>query len=452
MEKRGILFSHLYIYKFLKNLLIKIFLYNTDLEKNTYSFYARGVGIFSDSFYYRLKKKKKKKEPYSYDRYKPDLFFSLFLYYAYFSRVKVEKKQREILNFKSLFLKKKKRRNFKFLSIENYNKKKRSDLNIRYLNKLKEGDLEFFFKDFKIAEESKNFLKMYSYENKIKNLNSKKLNLGFLDFFLYIFFKINMMYKKDDDILKGKKKRKSLEMVLNYHTKISKSIFLLKKFLKLKLRFGVRKIQRRSLKNFIFFLTFLIKFFYRIKNRSRRSIFKLRDLNIKLVRMFVFNKLLANFASFYGKFLNHIISILNVHIKNTFFKFCYITNNSINAKFITRYIGLKLKKKFPLFYVINPLKKEFRKLAFKKKRKKFNSSPLYKSKYAKMLMNFKKGFKSLLNALYRAYLVEYLLFYKKLKTYITYDMCIYILSLKCKYKAFLIISRKRLKIFLKNRI
>jgi hypothetical protein len=61
MEKRGILFSHFYIYKFLKNLLIKIFLYNTDLEKNSYSFYARGVGIFSDSFYYRLKKKKRKK-------------------------------------------------------------------------------------------------------------------------------------------------------------------------------------------------------------------------------------------------------------------------------------------------------------------------------------------------------------------------------------------------------
>jgi hypothetical protein len=442
MEKKGILFSHLYIYKFFKNFLVKIFLYNTDLEKNTYSFYARGVGIFSDSFYYRLKKKKKKKEPYSYDRYKPDLFFSLFLYYAYFSKVKIERKKQEKLNFKSLFLKKnikKNKKSSKFISVENYHKKRILDLNISYFNKLKDGNLEFFFNDFKIAKESKNFLKMYSYEKKIKNLNSKKLNLGFLDFFLYVFFKINMMYKREDDILKGKKKRKSLEMVLNYQTKINKSIILLKKFLKLKLRFGAKKMQRRSLKNLIFFLTFLMKFFYRIKNRSRRSIFKLRDLNIKLVRMFVFNKLLANFAFFYGKFLNHIISILNGHIKNTFFKFCYITNNSINAKFITRYIGLKLKKKFPLFYVINPLKKEFRKLAFKKKRKKFNSSPIYKSKYAKMLMNYKKGFQSVLNALYRAYLVEYLLFYKKFRTYVTYDMCIYILSLKCKYKAFLIV-------------
>jgi len=62
MEKKGILFSHFYIYKFLKKLLVKIFLYNIDLEKNIYAFYARGVGIFSDSFYYRYKKKKKKKK------------------------------------------------------------------------------------------------------------------------------------------------------------------------------------------------------------------------------------------------------------------------------------------------------------------------------------------------------------------------------------------------------
>jgi len=30
------------------------------------------------------------------------------------------------------------------------------------------------------------------------------------------------------------------------------------------------------------------------------------------------------------------------------FKFCFITNNSVNAKFLVRYIGLKLKRKFPL--------------------------------------------------------------------------------------------------------
>jgi len=92
MEKKGILFSHFYIYKFLKKLLVKIFLYHTDLEKNIYAFYARGVGIFSDSFYYRYKKKRKKKEPFNYERYKPDLFFLFFLFFVYFSRGRLKKK------------------------------------------------------------------------------------------------------------------------------------------------------------------------------------------------------------------------------------------------------------------------------------------------------------------------------------------------------------------------
>ena len=106
MEKKGILLSHFYIYKFIKNLLIKIFLYNIDLEKNIYSFFARGNNNFSEAFYYRFKKKGKKKEPFSYERYKPDLFFMLFLYFNFFSirkKIKIQKQHK-----KSNFMKKKK--------------------------------------------------------------------------------------------------------------------------------------------------------------------------------------------------------------------------------------------------------------------------------------------------------------------------------------------------------
>src|ERR1044072_4503499 len=99
MEKKGILLSHFYIYKFIKHLLVKIFLYNTDLEKYIYSFFARGVGIFSDSFYYRFKKKKKRKEPFCYERYKPDLFFFFFLYYSYFFKMRVKKKKKKKRGF-----------------------------------------------------------------------------------------------------------------------------------------------------------------------------------------------------------------------------------------------------------------------------------------------------------------------------------------------------------------
>jgi len=147
MEKRGILFSHFYIYKFLKNLLIKIFLYNTDLEKNSYSFYARGVGIFSDSFYYRLKKKKKKKEPHCYDRYKPDLFFPFFIYYVYFSREKVNRDNRKKKSFifNILNVEKIKNKRLKFHFLKKYDNKKRVKLIESYFESLKNGNLDFFF-------------------------------------------------------------------------------------------------------------------------------------------------------------------------------------------------------------------------------------------------------------------------------------------------------------------
>ena len=63
---------------------------------------------------------------------------------------------------------------------------------------------------------------------------------------------------------------------------------------------------------------------------------------------------------------------------------------------------LKLKRKFPLFTVINPLKKEFRKLAYKKKEK--NIASLYnqystKIEINKLKINYKKSYKSMLNYL-----------------------------------------------------
>jgi len=108
---------------------------------------------------------------------------------------------------------------------------------------------------------------------------------------------------------------------------------------------------------------------YKVRNRSSRVRFKLQDLNLKLMKVFVFSKIFTKFAKFYGDFLRHILSILT-KINKFNFKFCIISNNSVNARFLTRYIGLKLRKKFPLFFVINPLKKELRKLSGKKKDKK----------------------------------------------------------------------------------
>src|SRR3984885_12123962 len=126
MEKSGFLLSHFSIYKFIKNLLVKIFLYNTDFEKYIYAFYARGIGIFSDSFYFRLNRMKKRKEPSCYQRYKPDLFFLLFLYHSYFTRNNLKKKNKNKKNFFFL-LKKKKKSNFFFRKKDKFNDLKMLD-------------------------------------------------------------------------------------------------------------------------------------------------------------------------------------------------------------------------------------------------------------------------------------------------------------------------------------
>jgi hypothetical protein len=231
MEKKGILLSHFNIYKFTKHLLIKTFLYNTDFEKYIYSFFARGVGIFSDSFYYRFKRKKKKKEPFCYDRYKPDLFFLLFLYYGYFTKLKIKRRKKSRKGFKYIIRKYKKNKNinvnkkekkdFKF--INHYLLQNRIHLNYMYLNKLRLGKINFFLKlPFKITKKKKANLNIFRYEDKIKLLTSKKINLGFLDFLVYIFFKINMLEKQKEDIIRNSRNRKHSEMVIDYPLKIQK--------------------------------------------------------------------------------------------------------------------------------------------------------------------------------------------------------------------------------------
>lgn len=413
MEKRGFLLSHLYFYKFLKNLLIKIFLYNIDLEKNIYEFYARGTGIFSDSFYLRFKWKKKKKEPFSYERYKPDLFYSLFLYYSFFSH----NKKKFLIKDKE---KKKKKKN---INLKLYNTMIKKSKNLLYLNKIKEGNLRYFLKLPKSIKKKNEHLKISRYEDKIKISSVNKLNMGFLDFLIYLFFKINMLEKDKENKLKKKMKRRHIEMVLNYPLKIQRWIDLLNKYVATKVKFNIKK--KKSIKNFIFFLVIMLQFIMKWKQKFTKI--KLRDLNLKLVRVLFLNKILTNFAYFYGVFLRQITSLLS-NISKVDFKFCFISNNSVNARFLARYIGLKLRKKFPLFFVINPLKKELKKLAYKKRQ---NRSHLlrdyydYKLKKKEIYKDYKESFKNIILYFFNKFIELSFIYYKENLTFITFDYLIY---------------------------
>jgi hypothetical protein len=223
-----------------------------------------------------------------------------------------------------------------------------------------------------------------------------------------------------------------------------------------KVMVGKKDKRNRSIKNFIFFLIFLINIIKKIKKSSSRIKFRLRELNLKLIRLFIFNRVLTRFAYFYGKHLSHIFGLL-INIKNFFFKFCFITNNSVNAKFLTRYMGLKLKRKFPLFVVVNPLKKEFRKLSSKKREKKYNILFNYFSPISNpnnLLFDYKKGFRYMLTYLLKKYIEFSEIFYKDFKSLITIDIYVYylILKKKNKYLFFLNILKKKFLYYFKVKI
>jgi hypothetical protein len=120
-------------------------------------------------------------------------------------------------------------------------------------------------------------------------------------------------------------------------------------------------------------------------------------------------------------------------------------------------MGLKLKRKFPLFVVVNPLKKEFRKLSNKKREKKhyllfnfFNSKLNLNSK--KINISYKENFKFILNFLLTKYLEFSFFYYKDYKNLITTDIYIYFLMLKNKYKYLLLLNFYKKRFFEKFNI
>jgi hypothetical protein len=100
-------------------------------------------------------------------------------------------------------------------------------------------------------------------------------------------------------------------------------------------------------------------------------------------------------------------------------------------------MGLKLKRKFPLFFVVNPLKKELRKLSSKKREKKaFLLDHYFSSKLSlnKINLDYKKSYSSVLVYLCKKYLEISLLFFENYKTLIMIDTYIFFFLIKKKYK------------------
>lgn len=101
--------------------------------------------------------------------------------------------------YNSFFLFRTKKINYtkkiKKVYINKYKKNNSIYTNITYLNNVKNGLLSKFIKTKKKDEQNNSFLKIEKYEKKIKKITYRKLNMGFFDFLIYTFFKINMLSK-----------------------------------------------------------------------------------------------------------------------------------------------------------------------------------------------------------------------------------------------------------------
>jgi hypothetical protein len=92
------------------------------------------------------------------------------------------------------------------------------------------------------------------------------------------------------------------------------------------------------------------------------------------------------FISIYFKILSKLFTSINL----TTIKIFFISNMGVSAYFLGRYIALKLKKKYSLFFILNPLKRELNYIA---KKTRLNEKPYELIDYKLKLNNFIKEHK-----------------------------------------------------------
>lgn len=438
MERRGVLLSHFLLFKFIKVLLIKIYLYNIDLEKTSNIYYYQGYSLFNSSLQkIRAGITKATSIPHFYKIYNFDVFFLVYIFYKFFFKYKIYLKK------KKLVIKKKKKIYKKLLGFYNYY------LNQWVFNQLK-NDKDKVSIPNKLFDKKK-FIYYNPKKSKVSRLDlkinidlSNFVNMSFMDFYLYLFYKVRVKDFNAD--LEFEKYPWKFDYIPNFFDKW-KSLIKLYKNLKF-LKYKNSKFKNNNY--FIFYANFILFFFNLLKKNKEGRLIRLRKFTFKLVRLIFYSRFYNKFTFFYTKFLKVLISLIT-NIKNLVFKFVSITNGSINAKFLARYIGLKLKRKHPLFRVINPIKRELRKFSFQKKDSlRIRLSKIYglelKNQY--IINTNKKEFIYLLLLIYDLYEKDYFLYYKKNQTHMTFDLYIYITMLY-KYKKKKIISK--LDNFIKNK-
>lgn len=407
--KSGFFLSSFCIIKYNKIYFINIFLYHIDFEKLSYGSMNR---IYSAILNYRWKRFDYKKESYkaimqkkafykrSFGLLKNNVDFFIFIVFFYKIFYKENKKKNKkkliLLNFLNL------NKFFKLDSFNSYYKAFFDRLNnklsdklfysnrrrMQILNKLKEDE---FIRDSKAKEEQLKKLATFGgslesleIENKLCFKNAKKEKkyekriLSNLEFKADINLYLNMNFKyhrHDKDFLVSNLslfelivyllKKINLNFKSKFKLKISrfiKLIFFLNIFKYLEYK-PLKKKMKTNYSFLLFFFSTLLKSFI-INIKKGNSIYKKNKVRNKVYHLlysylgyrFFFKEL--KIVTF---FFNGIFYIFN-KIKNVSYKFFFLSNKNITARWLCRYIGLRLKNNYKFFSVIGPVKRELYKL------------------------------------------------------------------------------------------
>jgi len=411
----GFYFSHLFVVKYNKTYILKIYCYHIDLEKSTLAL----INKLYESYYkflfnktYLKKKQKQKEDVILQNIQNSDVFVSYFLSYINI----IIKSKNKYYNFKNLFNnnneskyyikniknifsdfifecisfnKKKKRMFYRYPEVRRYfdlykSIKKKKLLNVIDLSIIKQLEkCKLFFKYLKNKCFVKKFLSMYKINNKRFILNShikptsidlklKKKKLSFLYFTMYILKRV------------GFKKYKNNEKFGKYFKKAFKFFNLYKNF----------RISLNFLYLYFYHISLYLMFYKKIKKQEySNTIYKFNFRNV------LYNQLYNYLYNLYVKFnfyivfniLKYFICIINNNIKDINFKIFFMTNNNVTACFLSKYIALRLKKNFNFKRTLFIVKRQLSNLMNKGKLNK-NVYKIYDFKF--LLYLKKKKFKN----------------------------------------------------------
>ena len=151
--------------------------------------------------------------------------------------------------------------------------------------------------------------------------------------------------------------------------------------------------------------------------KEKNMKFYTRDFLYNLVYVWLGKKYFFIYFKWLSNYLKILFYLIN-KMKYININYFILSNLDVNADFLTKYIGLKLQKGHNLFRILNPLKRELYKLYKYYKTKKKDYKIYLKNK----MYNYKLIFIKKLNMMNIILYLWYLNFYKKNKTFISFDI------------------------------